>query len=97
MFELRLTDKNLTPWGGFAQMKRMLDHLGFESKLANLDLKKPGSNRYEHIEVTRADHVLRELFGFTRMAGHRAISRFFWIIYTSSKSEHVWCALSLAI
>ena len=36
-----------------------------------------GANRYEHTEITRMDDVLRRIFGFTRMAGHRAISRFF--------------------
>ncbi|MES2677421.1 MAG: transposase [Pseudomonadota bacterium] len=36
-----------------------------------------GANRYEHTEITRMDDVLRSIFGFTRMAGHRAVSRFF--------------------
>lgn len=36
-----------------------------------------GANRYEHTEITRMDDVLRRIFGFTKMAGHRAISRLF--------------------
>lgn len=36
-----------------------------------------GANRYEHAEITRMDDVLRNIFGFTRMAGHRTISRLF--------------------
>jgi hypothetical protein len=36
-----------------------------------------GANRYEHCEVTRVDKALAEIFGFKRMAGHRAISRLF--------------------
>jgi hypothetical protein len=36
-----------------------------------------GANRYEHLEVTRFDGVIRRLFGFERMAGHRAFVRFF--------------------
>ncbi len=36
-----------------------------------------GANRYEHLEVTRFDAVLQKLFGWQRMAGHRAFVRFF--------------------
>ena len=44
-FELRFTDKEITPWGGMAIMKRMLDHLGFDAALRQADLPQPGSNR----------------------------------------------------
>ena len=44
-FDLRFTDKEITAWGGMALMKRMLDHLGFESALAGCGLPQPGSNR----------------------------------------------------
>lgn len=44
-FELRFTDKEITPWGGMALMKRMLDHLGFEPALKQAGLPAPGSNR----------------------------------------------------
>jgi hypothetical protein len=44
-FELRFSDKEITPWGGMAWMKRMLDHLGFEAALKECGLPQPGSNR----------------------------------------------------
>lgn len=44
-FELRFTDKEITAWGGMALMKRMLDHMGFGTALANAGLPPPGSNR----------------------------------------------------
>jgi hypothetical protein len=43
--ELRFSDKQITPWGGMAIMKRLLDHLGFESALPAADLPAPSSNR----------------------------------------------------
>ncbi|MDA0194783.1 MAG: IS1380 family transposase [Bacteroidetes bacterium] len=36
-----------------------------------------GANRFEHLEVSRFDEVLRKIFGFRRMAGHKAYQRFF--------------------
>lgn len=36
-----------------------------------------GANRFEHTEVTRQDEVIRQFWGFERMAGHKAIQRFF--------------------
>jgi hypothetical protein len=36
-----------------------------------------GANRYEHLEVTRFDAVIQNLFGWKQMAGHRAFVRFF--------------------
>ena len=44
-FDLRFTDKEITAWGGMGLMKRMLDHLGFESALTASGLPQPGSNR----------------------------------------------------
>ena len=44
-FDLRFSDKEITAWGGMGLMKRMLDHLGFESALAAAGLPQPGSNR----------------------------------------------------
>ena len=32
-FELPLTDREITAWGGMGLMKRMLDHLDFEGAL----------------------------------------------------------------
>lgn len=37
-FDLRFTDKKITAWGAMALMKRMLDHMGFGSALANSGL-----------------------------------------------------------
>lgn len=36
-----------------------------------------GANRFEHLEVSRFDEVLRKIFGFKRMAGHKAYQRYF--------------------
>ena len=36
-----------------------------------------GANRFEHLEVSRFDEVLRNIFGFKRMAGHKAYQRYF--------------------
>ena len=44
-FDLRFTDKEISAWGGMGWMKRMLDHLGFDSALTAAGLPQPGSNR----------------------------------------------------
>ena len=36
-----------------------------------------GANRYEHLEVTRHDKVIQKMFGWKRMAGHKAFQRYF--------------------
>src|SRR3954454_12423142 len=36
-----------------------------------------GASRYEHLEVTRFDGVLQQLFGWKSMAGHQALVRYF--------------------
>lgn len=36
-----------------------------------------GASRYEHLEVTRFDGVIQQLFGWKSMAGHRAFVRYF--------------------
>jgi len=36
-----------------------------------------GANRFEHLEVSRFDEVLRNIFGFKQMAGHKAYQRYF--------------------
>lgn len=43
-FELRFTDKEVTAWGGMGLMKRLLDHLDFDSALQLAGLPRPGSN-----------------------------------------------------
>ena len=44
-FELRFTGKEVTAWGGMGLMKRLLDHLDFDSALQLAGLPRPGSNR----------------------------------------------------
>jgi len=36
-----------------------------------------GANCIEHLEVTRNDEVIRQIFNWERMAGHRAFKRYF--------------------
>ena len=36
-----------------------------------------GAHRFDHLEVTRFDRVIQQLFGWERMAGHRSFIRFF--------------------
>lgn len=36
-----------------------------------------GANRFEHLEVGRFDDVLRRIFGYKKMAGHKAYQRYF--------------------
>ena len=36
-----------------------------------------GASRYEHLEVTRQDPVIQKMFGWKRMAGHKAFQRYF--------------------
>jgi len=36
-----------------------------------------GASRYEHLEVTRFDGVIQQMFGWKSMAGHRAFARYF--------------------
>lgn len=35
-----------------------------------------GANRFEHLEVTRHDETIRKIFGYARMAGHKAFVRY---------------------
>lgn len=93
---LGFTDKQITPWAGMALVKRMLDHIRWESALKRAQLPQPGSNcgyapeqlvgqfmlslwcganRFEHLEVTRFDTVLGNIFGYGRMANYKALTR----------------------
>lgn len=44
-FNLRFSNKEITAWGGMAQMKRMLEHMGVEAALSVLGLPQSGGNR----------------------------------------------------
>ena len=96
--KIEFTDREITPWGGIALMKKLIDKTGIIQKLASLPLPVQrsnrgysplqliinfwvgiwcGANRFEHLEVTRQDNVIRKLFGWERMAGHKAFERYF--------------------
>jgi hypothetical protein len=49
-FQIGFTDKEITPWGGMALMKKMLDRCGIDDLLSALDLPAPGSNRGYKVE-----------------------------------------------
>jgi Transposase DDE domain group 1 len=51
-----------------------------------------GANRFEHTEVTRHDPVIKQLFGFARMANFKAVMRLFRR-FTSMHNETVFDSL----
>ena len=51
-----------------------------------------GANRFEHLEITRYDSVIQQLFGWTRMAGHKAFTRYFKK-FTQARNHHVFTGL----
>jgi len=53
-----------------------------------------GANRFEHLEISRFDDVLRRIFGFKQMAGHKAYQRYFskFSIATNQKISTVMSA-----
>lgn len=96
--KIEFTDKEITPWGGIALLKKMIDKMSFIELLQTIGLPAQGSNRgydpvqivvqfiisiwcganrYEHLEVTRFDGVIQQMFEWKRMAGHRAFMRYF--------------------
>lgn len=50
-----------------------------------------GANRFEHTEVTRADQVMPQLWGFERMAGHETPGM---VHGTMVKNKQIHCASS---
>lgn len=52
-----------------------------------------GANRFEHLEVSRFDDVLRRIFGFRKMAGHKAYQRYFKK-FTIAINQQVFTKLS---
>jgi DDE family transposase len=52
-----------------------------------------GANRFEHLEVSRFDEVLRKIFGFKKMAGHKAYQRYFQK-FTIAINQQVFTKLS---
>lgn len=51
-----------------------------------------GANKFEHTEVTRQDEVIRQFWGFERMAGHKSFQRFF-AKFDLSKNQQVFTPL----
>ena len=49
-FDISYTSKEITPWGGMAFLKQMLQKISFRELIEkNTDLPQPGSNRgYKH-------------------------------------------------
>ena len=52
-----------------------------------------GANRFEHLEVGRFDEVLRKIFEFKTMAGHKAYQRYF-SKFSLATNQQVFSALS---
>ncbi len=73
-FNLRFSDKEITAWGGMELMKRMLDHLRFESALAAAGLPQPGSNRDYHPEQLITQFMLSVWCGANRFE-HDEVTR----------------------
>lgn len=54
-FQIGFTDREITPWGGMALMKKMLDQSGVDACLRSLGLPSPGSNRgYRTEEIIKS-------------------------------------------
>jgi hypothetical protein len=73
--QLRFTDKDITPWGGMALIKRMLDHLDFQSVLSHCGLPAPGSNRAYPSEQLITQFILSIWCGANRFE-HCEVTRF---------------------
>jgi hypothetical protein len=50
-----------------------------------------GASRYEHLEVTRFDGVIQQMFGWKSMAGHRAFVRYFQKFSMEDNAEVFSC------
>jgi len=51
-----------------------------------------GASRFEHIEVTRQDEVIRQIFGWKRMPGHKSFERYFRK-FNQAKNQEVFNSL----
>ena len=74
-FELQFSDKLITPWGGMALVKRMLDHIGFDRALSDAGLPQPGSNRGYRPEQLIMQMMLSVWCGGNRFE-HAEVTRF---------------------
>ena len=75
-FELPFTDKEITPWGGLALLKRMLDHLGFDAALAASPLPQPGSNRGYRPEQQPGSKKIQRISARRRSVQPTVLNRF---------------------
>jgi hypothetical protein len=73
-FELAFTDKEITPWGGMALMKRMLDHLKFGEALKAIQLPPKKSNRGYEPEPLVTQFMLSVWCGANRFE-HAEVTR----------------------
>ena len=78
-FELQFSDKLITPWGGMALIKRMLDHLDFDRALLAAGLPQPGSNRGYRPEQLIVQMMLSVWCGGNRFE-HAEVTRFDWVL-----------------
>ena len=51
-----------------------------------------GASRFEHLEVTRMDKVIQEIFGWNKMAGHKSFQRYFKK-FRQADNQHVFTKL----
>ena len=72
---LGFTDKEITPWGGMAVVKRMLDHIGWDAALHAAELPQPGSNRGYAPEQLVNQFMLSVWSGANRFE-HLEVTRF---------------------
>ena len=56
-FEIGFTDKEITPWGGMALMKKMLDQSRIDDLIRSLGFTEPGSN-----SGYRAEHIIKSFW-----------------------------------
>ncbi|OYT90214.1 MAG: hypothetical protein CFE43_19570 [Burkholderiales bacterium PBB3] len=73
-FELRFTGEEITAWGDMGLMKRMLDHMQFDTALTSAGLPQPGSNRGYAPEQLNTQFMLSVWCGANRFE-HGEVTR----------------------
>jgi hypothetical protein len=73
-FDLKFTSREVTPLGGLALFKRMLDAMGFKEAVGSWDLPQPGSNRGYRPEQLIEQMIVSIWCGAARFA-HADITR----------------------
>jgi hypothetical protein len=95
-FQLRFTDKEITAWPGLSLLKRMLDHMGFDSALAASGLPQPKSNRGYRPEQLIVQFMLGVWCGANRfehgeVTRHDTVlRRLFGFACTALPAQEVW-------